>query len=106
MNVDMSMYVNGPITILESLERSFEPPTYEISRALEHFRKNKKFPIPHLMSTKFLYYEGDVGEVMTDEGPDMQTDEFTQVILCDRDGNKLQEYLFRTMSNRMQVVNG
>lgn len=104
MNVEMQALVGEPLTLAESLDRGYDPPTYEIARAIMHYRKNKKFPIPLMMNTKFYYYEADVGEVMTDEGPDMEVDSFTDVILCDRDGNELQKYEFRTTGDKMKVI--
>jgi len=101
----MSYYTKGKAISLEEInEHSFYPPAFEIGRALEHYRKTKRKPFPSLMKTKFLYSLHEVGEVMTDEGMDIEDDTLTEVILCDLDGNELQKYEFWTRKKRMIVV--
>lgn len=106
MDTEMRFFRDGQPMSLEEVnsEGGWRPPTYEISRALEHYRKHRKFPIPDLMKTKFLFYENDVGEVMTDEGMDIQMDQFTEVILYDLDGKELQSYQFQGLKKRMKLI--
>jgi hypothetical protein len=104
MDTSMEFYVGHPISLIENLEWGYAPPSYEIGRALVHYRNNVFLPIPSLMQTKFLYYEEITGrDVKIDEGTDWQLDTYTKVVLCDSEGNELQEYLFSTF-NRMKVI--
>lgn len=99
----MAEYYGKP-AVVEEIECGYYPPTYEIARAIEHYRKHKKFPIPSLLKTKFYYWQEDIGEVDTDEGKDIEMDSFTGVILCDSKGKELQKYKFRGDLGKMQVL--
>ena len=98
----MPMLAGGPVSLEDN--HGFYPPAFEIGRALEHYRRSKRRPFPALLKTRFFYYEQEVGEVMTDEGVDIQDDSFTDVILCDSEGKELQKYQFQSLSKRMRVI--
>ena len=100
MDTMMNFHLKGAVKIQEGIDNGYEPPTYEIAKALEHYRKNIKFPMPYLMNTRFLYYEGETGKE-TEDG-DSLNDTFTEVVLYDREGKKLKTYTFSTYS-RMVV---
>ena len=106
MDVNMRFYRDGEPMSLEEVnsEGGWRPPVFEIARAIEHYRKSKRTPFPDLMKTKFIYYENEVGEVMTDEGMDIQDDSFTEVTLCDLDGNELQIYEFQGLKKKMKLL--
>jgi hypothetical protein len=106
MNSDMNLYQNGkPMSLEEvAIGGGWRPPAFEIGRALEHYRKSKRKPFPDLMKTKFLYYEAEFGEVMTDEGMDIQTASFIEITLCDYYGNELQTYQWNSVLNRMKLI--
>jgi hypothetical protein len=106
MDIDMHFYRDGKPMSLEEVnsEGGWRPPVFEIARAIEHYRKTKRKPFPDLMKTKFIYFQQEVGTVMTDQGEDILDDTFTEVILCDLDGKELQTYRFRSLSKRMTTL--
>jgi hypothetical protein len=98
MDLDMQALLGEPATIREM--SGYEPPAFEIGRALEHYRKSKRKPYPNLLNTKFYYEEVETGK--TDSEGDGITENRTTVILCDYEGRKLQKYSF--VGNRMTVA--
>lgn len=77
-------------------DSGYRPPVYELARALEHYRRHVRLPIPDLYRSTFYYYETDIGEVMDDiEGRmDSVYGSFTEIHLKSLEGEPLASYRF------------
>lgn len=94
-------------TLKNSVEDGYRPDPFQLSKAIEHYRKSKRLPIPELMSTKFEIYVAEGPEIQTDEGTDGTDEHVTIITLVDAQEYELAKYKFvnrYTGNLRMQII--